>query len=154
MVNNSKRELVEENIENIKKWLSEGVTMASISKTLGIAKETLYKHLKGITGGLEIIKTSRKPAVELLENTMFMAACGYEKKIKKHIKVKRCRYENGKKAEEWEELVEYDENIYYPPDTTAGIFLLKNWGGYMNEPKAMKIREKEAALKEKKANVW
>ena len=53
------------------------------------------------------------------------------------------------KLREWEEMVEYEESVYYPPDTTAGIFLLKNWANYMNEPRAMEIRKKELELKEK-----
>ena len=84
---------------------------------------------------------------------MYTSACGYERKVKKYAKVKRCMYnEYGKKAEEWEEMVEYEETIYYPPDTTAGIFLLKNWAKYMNEPAAMEIRKKEIELKEKQVN--
>jgi hypothetical protein len=49
-------------------------------------------------------------------------------------------------------MVEYEETIYYQPDTTAGIFLLKNWAGYVNEPKMLEIRAKELELK--KANSW
>ena len=49
----------------------------------------------------------------------------------------------------WNQLVEYEETIYYPPSDTAGIFLLKNWGNYMNEPRAMEYRKKELELKEK-----
>ena len=87
---------------------------------------------------------------------MFKSACGYERKVKKYANVKRCTYDNGKKAEEWEEMVEYEESQYYPPDTTAGIFLLKNWADYMNEPRAMEIRKRELELKEKQvdATVW
>lgn len=60
----------------------------------------------------------------------------------------------GKK--EWEEMVEYNEVRYFPPDTTASIFLLKNWAGYMNEPATIKLREKEVLLKEKQIeyNNW
>ena len=85
-----------------------------------------------------------------------MSACGYERKVKKYAKVKRVMYDNGKKAEEWEEMVEYEETIYYPPSDTAGIFLLKNWGNYMNEPRAMEYRKKELELREKQvdATTW
>ena len=150
----SKENIVQDNMDNIKKWLLEGATVKSVAKTLGISKTTLYKHLG--SGGLDFIKDARKPSVEKLENTMFQSATGYTKKVKKYQKVKRCVYENGKKAEEWEEMFEYEEEIYYPPDTTAGIFLLKNWGKYMNEPQALEIRKKELELKEKQveANSW
>ena len=150
----SKENVVLRNMDSIKQWLEDGMTTKSIAKALGISKTTLYKHLG--PGGLDMIKNARKPRVEELENTMFRNATGYTRKVKKYQKVKRCIYENGKKAEEWEEMCEYEEETYYPPDTTAGIFLLKNWGKYMNEPQALEIRKKELELKEKQvdANTW
>lgn len=129
--------------------------MASIAKTIGVSKTTLYKYVAELDDGLDaldVIKKAREPAVEMLENTMFQSANGYVRKVKKYAKLKRVMYDNGKKAEEWEEMAEYEEEVYYPPDTTAGIFLLKNWGDYMNEPRAMEIRKREVELKEKQ--VW
>lgn len=156
---NSKKDIVLENMDKIKEWISQGATMATIAKAIGVSKTTLYKHISESEQGLnslDTIKKYREPAVEELENTMFMTAKGYERKVKKCAKVKRCMYDNGKKTEEWEEMVEYEETVYYPPDTTAGIFLLKNWGNYMNEPRAMEYRKKELELKEKQvdANTW
>ena len=155
MANRSKKNIVLDNLENIKEWLSQGVSVDSIAKTLGVSRPTIYKYAN--LDNIYTIKESREPAVKELENTMFMSAKGYERKVKKYAKVKRCIYnENGKKTEEWEEMVEYEETIYYPPSDTAGIFLLKNWGNYMNEPRAMEFRAKELELKEKQvdANTW
>lgn len=155
MANRSKKNIVLDNLDNITEWLSQGISVNSIAKTLGVSRPTIYKYAN--LDNIYTIKESREPAVKELENTMFTSAKGYERKVKKYAKVKRCIYnENGKKAEEWEEMVEYEEVIYYPPDTTAGIFLLKNWGNYMNEPRAMEYRKKELELKEKQvdANVW
>lgn len=139
-----------ENMENIKRWIGEGMTVESIADTLGMSKQTLYKWVN--IDDVNAIKNSRQPAVEKLESTMFKTATGYTKRVKKYAKLKFCNYENGKKVEEWEEIKEYEEEIYYPPDTTAGIFLLKNWGKYMNEPRALEIRKKELELKEKQVN--
>lgn len=156
--NNSKKDIVIENMDKIKEWIANGATMASIAKSLHISKSTLYKYMSDDDkNGLDIIKKCREPAVIALENTMYLTACGHERTVKKTAKVKRCIYnENGKKAEEWEEMVEYEETVYYPPDTTAGIFLLKNWGNYMNEPRAMEIRKQEVELRKKQveAQVW
>ena len=158
-LNNSKKDIVLENMDNIKEWIGQGVPMGTIAKAIGVSKTTLYKHISDSEQGLhslDAVKKYREPAVEEIENTMFMTAKGYERTIKKHAKVRRCMYENGKKSEEWEEMVEYEETVYYPPDTTAGIFLLKNWGNYMNEPRAMEYRKKELELKEKQvdATTW
>lgn len=158
-VNNSKKEIVLNNMEKIKEWLSQGVAMSTIAKALKISKTTLYKHIGELDGsidGLDAIKKYREPAVDQLENTMYMSACGFERVVKKTAKVKRTMYDNGKKAEEWEEMVEYEETVYFPPDTTAGIFLLKNWASYSNEPVTIDLRKKEIELKEQqiKANSW
>ena len=154
-INNSKKDIVLQNIEKIKEWIGQGVPMGTIAKNIGVSKTTLYKHIGESEQGLnslDTVKKYRQPAVDELEATMFMSAKGFERTVKKYAKVKRCMYnENGKKSEEWEEMVEYEETQYYPPDTTAGIFLLKNWADYMNEPRAMDIRRREIELKEKQA---
>lgn len=157
MGDGSKKKIVSDNIEKIIEWLSNGMTMESIAKALGVCKTTIYKYLKECGYDLDSIKNARFPCVQELENTMFMSAKGYERKVKKYQKVKRCLYnDQGKKQEEWEEMVEYEETQYYPPDTTAGIFLLKNWANYMNEPRAMEMRRKEIELSERKfeASNW
>ena len=159
-VNNSKKDIVIDNMDKIKEWIGQGVPMGVIAKNIGVSKTTLYKHISESEQGLnslDTIKKYRQPAVDELEATMFKSACGFERTVKKYAKVKRCIYnEQGRKAEEWEEMQEYEETIYFPPDTTAGIFLLKNWAGYMNEPRAMEYRKKELELKEKQvdAQIW
>lgn len=103
------------------------------------------------SGLANAIKKGRAVAVEKIESTMFMAACGFERKVKKYAKVKRVMYDNGKKAEEWEEMVEYEETQYFSPDATSAIFLLKNWAKYANEPVTNDLRRREIELKEKQA---
>lgn len=163
VVNGSKKDIVLENLEQIKEWLSQGVTMTAIAKSLRISKQTLYKHLKDFLpdedgkDGLDALKKLRAPAVAALENSMYNSALGGKVRLKQCVKLKHIEYnENGKKAREWEELQEVEVEEYVKPDTTAGIFLLKNWGNYMNEPRAMEYRKKELELKEKQvdANVW
>ena len=151
------KQLIEDNLENIEQWTRDGLTMKQIASNLGISDRTLYRYKSDSDSQLsQTIKNGRQVAVEQLENTMFKSACGFERTVKKCAKVKRCIYENGKKADEWEEMVEYEETVYYPPDTTAGIFLLKNWANYMNEPATVGIRKKELELKEKQvdATTW
>ncbi len=153
----SKKDVIEANLKKIEKWTAKGLTIKQMAKNLGVSERTLYRYKNDSDSHLsQTIKNGRAVAVEELENTMMTSACGYTRKIKKHAKVRRIEYENGKKLSEYEEMVEYEEEVYYPPDTTAGIFLLKNWGNYMNEPRAMEIRKQELELREKqmKANNW
>ena len=159
MARPNKRQIIEDNLENIKQWTLAGLTLKQIAKNLGVAESTLYKYKADAENFPELdetIKSGRAVNVQTLENTMYESANGFTRTVKKYAKVKRCKYENGKKAEEWEEMVEYEETIYYPPDTTAGIFLLKNWGGYMNEPATVNIRKEEVELRRKQveANLW
>lgn len=57
---------------------------------------------------------------------MLKKALGFKEAIRKPHKVKRIIYKNGKKEREWEEIVEAEEDVFVPPDTTAQIFWLKN----------------------------
>lgn len=154
-LSNSKKDIVLENIDKIKEWISEGITMQAIAENLGMSKQTLYVHLRSFDS--DTIKKAREPAIKNLENSMYNAALGGVVQTKQYVKLKHIEYnENGKKAREWEEIQEVEVEEYVKPDTTAGIFLLKNWAKYMNEPAAMDIRKKELELKEKQvdATVW
>lgn len=159
--NGNKKAIVVDNLEKIKEWLSQGITMTAIAKNLGISKQTLYKHLKDHLqyedyDGIDALKNARAPAVLNLENSMYNAALGGIVRTKQYVKLKHIEYENGKKAREWEELKEVEVEEYVKPDITAGIFLLKNWGDYMNEPRAMEIRKQEVELRKKQveAATW
>lgn len=156
MSRESKEQIILDNLDKIKEWAAGGLTIAQIAKNLGMARSTLNRYKALLPVIEDTVKNARIDAVKTLENTMFTSATGYTRKVKKYQKLKRTLYENGKKSEEWEEMVEYEEEIFYPPDNTAGIFLLKNWGRYSNEPLNIGIRQKELELKKKQldANSW
>ena len=151
----SKKDIILQNLEKIEKWASEGRSNAWICQELGVSKTTFYEVLKdsrdnGTNNLANSIKKGRSGPVKQLEDTMFRSACGFTRMNKKHQKLKRTEYSpDGKKIREWEEMVEYEEEQYYPPDNTAAIFLLKNWGMYANEPVTVAIRQRELELKEK-----
>lgn len=146
----SAKKIIEDNIDKIQNWSASGLTMKEIAGNLGISDRTLYEYQSKMPQLSQSIKKGRHTAIETLENTMFKSANGYTQTVKKYEKVKRCTYENGKKANEWEEMVEYEEEVYFKPDITAGIFLLKNWANYMNEPRALELRKEEIELQRQK----
>lgn len=163
----TKREIILDNLSQIEAWSAEGKTVRWIAQELGVSKTLLYQMMREdreadesgagqSTGLMDSVKNGRDKAIEKIECTMFNSAIGFTRKVKKMAKVKRTTYDNGKKAEEWEEMVEYEEEIYYPPDATSGIFLLKNWARYANEPVTNDLRRREIELKEKQveANSW
>ena len=153
------RAIIEANLENIEKWTRDGLTIKQIADNLGVSDRTLYRWKSDSDSQLsQSIKKGRQVAVENIENAMYNSAVGYTRKVKKYAKLKRAIYDEvtGKKVEEYEEMAEYEDEVYYPPDNTAGIFLLKNWGSYANEPVTNDLRKREIELKEKQAeaNSW
>ena len=101
---------------DIEKWAAEGLTMGQIAKKLGVSESTLYKYKAELPELSETVKKGRREAVAELENMAFKAAKGYTITVTKHQKVKRIEYEDGKKKLEKEEMVEYEEEVYFPPN--------------------------------------
>lgn len=150
MARPSAKNIIKDNLKKIENWVASGLSMKEIAHNLGISERTLYKYKAKDAQFMQTVKNGRQVAVEVLENTMFKSATGFTQTLKKYEKVKRVAYKDGKKLKEWEEIVELEVDEYFKPDITAGIFLLKNWGNYMNEPRALELREKEIELQKQK----
>ena len=120
----SAKKIIKDNLDKIEQWVAAGLSMKEVAQNLGIAERTLYKYK---SGDKEFMQT-----------------------VHKHEKLKRCTYKDGKKLKEWEEVVEYDEEVYFKPDMTAAIFLLKNWSNYLDNPKLMELRKEEIEIQKKK----
>lgn len=150
MARPSAKKIIKENLNRIEKWVASGLSMKDIAHNLGISERTLYKYKAEDPQFMQTVKKARQVAVEILENTMFKSATGFIQTVKKYEKVKRCTYKDGRKLKEWEEIVELEVEEYFKPDITAGIFLLKNWGNYVNEPRVLEIRQQELELQKKK----
>lgn len=138
-------------IEEIKEWIRQGKTDKECADLLGITPRTFSKHKNSISSFSSIIEKERAPKVEEIETSMFDSAIGGIKTVKKAMKVKTVEYENGKRLRESEEIQYYDEEIYIPPNVTAAIFLLKNWGDYVNDPRSLELKRRELELKERTA---
>ena len=154
-----KRELILNNLDRIENWKANGKSIRWICGQLGVSKSLFYNVCKDESNGLkDTVKKGKDIAVSKIEDSMFNAAIGYTRLVKKYYKVKHIEYDpvTGKKILETEDIVEREEEVFYPPDNTAGIFLLKNWGGYMNEPATLKLRKEEVELRKKQveANLW
>lgn len=150
MARPSAKSIIKDNMKRIEKWVAAGLSMKEIAHNLGISERTLYKYKAEDPQFMQTVKNARQVAVEVLENTMFKSATGFTQTLKKYEKVKRCTYKDGKKLKEWEEIVELEVEEYFKPDITAGIFLLKNWGNYVNEPRVLELRREELELQKKK----
>lgn len=158
MARPDKREVIEKNLEQIREWTAQGLTLNQIAENLNISRSTLFKYKNEIKDFSDTVKKGREKAVKTLENAMFQAATGYNYVNTVPVKTKHIDYnpETGKKLREWEEVVEVKVIEHVPANATAGIFLLKNWAKYSNEPATVEIREKELELREKQveATIW
>ncbi len=138
---------IKPHLESIKKWIADGATEQSIAKTLGVSHTTFNKYKNEKVELMEAVKRNRMPCVDNIENSMYKAALGGKETLKKVMKVKHIEYqENGKRLREYETLEPYEEEVYFPPNTTAGIYLLKHWGkekGYTNDPATLELKRQE-----------
>lgn len=134
---------IEPNLEVIRALVKQGISEVKIAKRLGVGYSTWKRHKAEIPAFRAVLEGSREEVVEELEAAMLKSALGFTQKVKKHYKLKHVEYENGKRLSDDEELVEVEEEIYFPPSFNAARFLLLNWGGYMSEPAAQAQRERE-----------
>jgi hypothetical protein len=106
-------------LEQIKCWARDGYTDAKISEALGINQYTFikYKKLKPIL--LDALKVNKEMADQTVENSLFKRANGFTY-AETCIKQKRDPF--GKLIHE--ETTRTIKTVL--PDTTAGIFWLKN----------------------------
>lgn len=150
----SKAGKIEQRWNEIVEWLKAGRTEKWCARKLEIGYSTWNKYKKEIPGFAEMIKENRKEPVEELEDSIFKRATGFTVTVRKAMKVKTVEYENGKRLMETERMEYYDEDEYFPPETTAAIFLLKHWAkdkGYTSDPQMLEIKKQELQIKQEAA---
>lgn len=99
-----------EGLALIKDWLDKGLYDKDIAANIGIAQKTLIEW-KQIPTIRTLFLSARKAAVHEVVNALYRSALGFHEK-------EQVIDNKGKK-----QIV----NKYYPPNTAAGIFLVKNW---------------------------
>lgn len=147
------------NLDKIEELSKRGATKESIANAFGISRTTLYKWENEEPYIKLALELGRDQSVNDLENAMFESAIGGKQTLKKYAKCKHVEYKDGKRISEKEVMVPYEEEVYFPPNTTAGIYLLKHWGkerGYTNDPLSLDIKKQELELKKEIAenNNW
>ena len=146
------------NIEQIKKWLSEGVPEQDIAKNLNVASST-WRKWKNEIGEFSAIfsDVAVKARVETLQNTMFKLANGFTETVIKSIKCREIYYDEEGRRCERETVQMCPETVFVPPNFNAGRFLLTNWSDeYSNDPALMRQRKEEFEHKKKmdEDNSW
>lgn len=116
----------EEGLTCIKGWAREGLTNEKIAQKIGINVDTLYEWQKKFSDISDALKKNKEIIDLGVEESLLDKCNGYIVELKKPFKVRRIKYENGRKVEEYEEIVYGTEETYITADTTAQIFWLKN----------------------------
>ena len=101
-------------LEEVYKWLCEGMTEYSIADELGISHGRLIEYKKRHVEIIEIYTRARTERNALVMGAMFSKAKGEKVAISK-AKV----LNNG-------EIIEYQEEQYIPPDVNAADLYLRN----------------------------
>lgn len=119
--------LTDDGLMLIRAWARDGLTYEQISHNMGIRRSTLNEWIKKFKDIADALKRTREMVDVEVENAMYQHAIGHCMVVKKCFKMRHVRFdEKGHKVEEWETLEQGDETVYIPPDTTAGIYWLKN----------------------------
>lgn len=147
--------LTENGLLRIESWASDGLTNTDIAKNIGIARGTLNVWLNKYPDIQDALKKGREPVVRKLENAIVNKALGFEYEESETWVEEN---EDGERKQKFRKQKKYAE-----PDTSALIFLLKNYkpNKYRNyndltkrqiEAETMKL-EREAELAEKELQI-
>lgn len=107
-------------------WARDGLTDEQIAGNMGINVRTLYNWKKKSVRIFQSLKVNKELADIEVENALRKKALGFRETEQTVSMRKTVEYANGKRIREVTEPVVVESERYYPPDTTAQIFWLKN----------------------------
>lgn len=106
--------LTEDGLTKLEAWARDGLTDEQIAKNIGIKRPTLYVWISKYPDISDALKRGKEVVDIEVENALLKNAVGFTETLSK-VKV----LNDG-------EIIKYEEETYYPPNTTAQIFWLKN----------------------------
>lgn len=109
-------------------WARDGLSKEQIAANCGVSRSTLAEWEKRFPDISDALVRNKDIADVEVENALYKKCLGYNVPVTKHYKLKEVRYDEdtGKKLSEVERLVEVEEQIHVPADTTAQKFWLSN----------------------------
>lgn len=106
--------LTKDGLTLLEGWARDGLTDEQIAHNMKINTSTLYNYKKQYLEISEALKKGKEIVDYEVENALLKKALGYTKTLKKQ------------KVTNLGVVVDYKEEVYISPDTTAMIFWLKN----------------------------
>lgn len=110
-------------LEQITNWAANGLTYEQIAQNMGIHRATLARWVNDHRDICDAIKKGRMLADHVIENALFMRACG-RCTIEETVEEFRGELRDGKPYNGT--VVKRTVTKQLPPDVTACIFFLKN----------------------------
>ncbi len=107
-------------------WSRDGLTDEQIAGNMGINVRTLYNWKRKSEPIFQSLKKGKEVADIEVENALRKKALGFRETEQSVSTRKVVEYKDGKRVREITEPVVTTVEKYYPPDTTAQIFWLKN----------------------------
>lgn len=107
-------------------WARDGLTDEQIAANMGIAAKTLYRWKEAYCQICQSLKKGKEVVDYEVENALRKKALGFRETEQVVTTRRTVEYENGRRVREVSEPVVTEVERYYPPDTTAQIFWLKN----------------------------
>ena len=101
-------------LEEVYKWLCEGMTEYSIADELGISHGRLIEYKKEHSEIIEVYTRARTERNSLVMNKMFSKACGDKASVEQE------------KLDKYGNVVVLKSEIYTPPDVNAADLYLRN----------------------------
>lgn len=106
--------LTKEGLIKIEGFAKDGLSEEQIAHNMGIVSSTLRKWKNDYVAISAALKRGKEVVDREVENSLHKRANGFTQKIKK------VRFDRDG------EMIEYEEEVYFPPDPTSMIFWLKN----------------------------
>lgn len=106
--------LEEDKLILLEGWARDGLTEEQIASNIGIGRTTLYEWKQKEPNIMNALKKGKEVADYIVENSLYKKAIGYTITLHKQ-KVTKDGY-----------VVDIEEEMHVPGDTTAQIFWLKN----------------------------
>lgn len=103
-----------------------GATDAELAEEFGVSESCLNNWKLAHPPFMESLKAGKLQADTHVADRLHQRALGFEFDEAQPIKLKEVLYENGKRVKETERVEIVMVHRVVPPDTTAGIFWLKN----------------------------
>lgn len=119
--------LTEEGLIKIAGWARDGLTDEDIAHNMGISRVTLIAWKKEHSIIDNTLKKSKEIVDRIVEGELFKKTQGYTVDLIKPMKVQHKLYnKDGKLKSVTEKYIDTIVQEFYPADTTAQIFWLKN----------------------------